>query len=115
LAISEDWRSEYRRRRYLGRVKDEEVRARLRYLMENLTTLEPNGKKGVLPADSSLWRAFTETHEETLLRGHLNLDGFLNDAAIPTPTYPSSSLVTAAYRRRRDKREGQFVVFKGSR
>jgi hypothetical protein len=83
--------------------------------MENLATLEPNGKTGVLPADSSLWRAFTETHEETLLRGHLNLDGFLDGAAIPTPTYPSSSPVTAAYPRRRDKREGQFCKFGESR
>ena len=103
LPISEAWRNEYRRLRYLGHVKNEELRARLRYLMENLATLESNGKTGVLPANSEMWRLFTETHEEAVLRRDLNLDGFLAGVAIPTPTYPSTAPVTAAYLRRNNK------------
>jgi hypothetical protein len=92
---SEAWRNEYRRRRYLRRFRVGELRSRLIYLAESLTTLEPDGQLGVLGPDAPLWQAFVETCEEVALRGE-SIDEFLKGAKIPIPIFPSILPASAA-------------------
>jgi hypothetical protein len=107
---SEVWRKEYRSRRYLQSLRVGELRSRLAYLAENLTTVEPDGKLGVLGTDVPLWQALVEACEEVALRRE-SVEEFLKAAKMPTPTFPSVARVSAAYARRRDGREGQFCKF----
>jgi hypothetical protein len=108
------WEYEYRNRRYLADITAQELIERTRYLVENLVTVTPEGKIGVLQATKigdSLWKAFTQTWLEIKLRGNVDLTNFLKDSAVPKPRYPEGSPGRRAYQQRRDRRVGQFFKF----
>jgi hypothetical protein len=109
-SISEAWRTEYRGFRSLDHIAGHLLRDRLTYLAENLITIEADGKEGVLPINASLWKTFVGTHEEALLRG-LNISAVLDRAAIPEAEGPVGAALSAAYGRRKNKRDGQFFKF----
>jgi len=73
VKLHEYWRWEYSQDRYLSSLSPAEVSYRLRYLIENLTTLATNGKIGLrnirTEPGRSLMRKFTHAHQELVLRG----------------------------------------------
>lgn len=91
MALHKWWRRQYESDRFLEHQPDNVVLERFRYLLENLTTLTPEGKIGVDGFDgdgSSLWIAFTQTHQEMMLRGIEPPPGFLANAKTANPTFP---------------------------
>jgi len=94
------WRLSYERNRYLQHQPNDVLFERLRYLIENITTLTPDGRVGVDgfdPLAEGLWVAFTHTQYEMDMRGLTPPDGFLKEARIAQPTFPSPAPGGSAY------------------
>lgn len=81
------WIQDYRQNRYMKYLSIEQLNDRLRYLIENLTTLELNGKIGMRNIAVRPWHQliikFTHTCEELKLRGGMPQSNFLADSAVP--------------------------------
>lgn len=87
LKLHEQWRHEYNQDRYLSHLSDIVLSGRLRYFVENLTTLELNGKIGLKdirnnPAQT-LMRKFTHAYQELVLRKRQPELQFLKGSSIP--------------------------------
>lgn len=69
----EYWILDYRKNRYMEHLSMDLLVDRLRYLIENLTTLEVNGKIGMGNISIEPWKElivkFTHTQEELKIRG----------------------------------------------
>lgn len=87
MKLHEYWRHEYNQDRYLSHLSNVDLSERVRYLMENLTTLELNGKIGLRNIKNepghTLMRKFTHSHQELVLRNREPEPMFLKDASIP--------------------------------
>lgn len=87
VKLHEFWRHEYDQDRYLSHLSNVELSGRIRYLMENLTTLETNGKIGLkniqIEPARTLMRKFTHSHQELTLRNREPEPMFLKGASIP--------------------------------
>lgn len=90
----EYWIADYRHNRYMKHLSIEQLSDRLRYLMENLTTLEVNGKIGMGNVAINPWNEliikFTHVQEELNIRGELPKEQFLSGSAIPNPMLEAS-------------------------
>ncbi|EIB6494438.1 TPA: hypothetical protein ACHCBX_003361 [Vibrio parahaemolyticus] len=80
---------DYRKSRYLEHISQELLVDRLRYLIENLVTLELNGKIGMGDVRREPWKnlivKFTHVQDELSLRGESLPANFLSGCAIPKP------------------------------
>ena len=87
MKLHESWIHEYNQDRYLSHLTNIDLSKRVRYLMENLTTLELNGKIGVKNIQkepgNSLIRKFSHSHQELVLRNREPEPMFLKGASIP--------------------------------
>ena len=87
MKLHEFWRHEYNQDRYLSHLSNIDLSARVRYLMENLTSLELNGKIGLKDIQKeparTLMRKFTHSHQELVLRNRDPEPMFLKGASIP--------------------------------
>lgn len=87
MKLHEFWRHEYNQDRYLSHLSNVELSGRVRYLMENLVTLEINGKIGLKNIQNeparTLMRKFTHSHQELVLRNREPEPMFLKGASIP--------------------------------
>ncbi len=67
---------------------------RLRYLIENLSTLETNGKIGMGNVSIDPWKeliiSFTHVQEELKIRGESPPNNFLDGCAVPSPMVEAS-------------------------
>ena len=95
MTLNEFWRAEYRRSGYLSHLSDEQLDDRTKYLMENLTTLESNGKIGLRDISKEpgreLMRAFTHILEEFNVRKTSPQNSFLKNASVPKPNIKQAS------------------------
>lgn len=85
------WRLQYRRRRYLEHVTDEDLAQRMRDITCNLTELTIEGKIGLRPLEDTgaKWiEAFTHVLEEYSLRNAGIPSGLMKGAVLPRPTWP---------------------------
>ena len=101
MTLNEFWRDEYRRGGYLSHLSNDQLNDRTKYLIENLTTLEANGKIGLrdisIEPGRELMRAFTHVLEEFNVRKTTPKSGFLNNSSVPKPnTEQASKLVKIA-------------------
>src|ERR1700680_1275335 len=85
------WRLMYRQTRYLEHAPHIDLANRARDIIGNLTTLEYNGKIGLVQIkDGVYWmELFTHVLEELVLRKAGFPSGFMKGAAVPKPTFPS--------------------------
>ena len=87
MKLHEYWRHEYNQDRYLSHLSRVDLSGRVRYLMENLTTLELNGKIGLRDIQKeparTLMKKFTHSHQELVLRKIEPEAQFLKGASIP--------------------------------
>jgi hypothetical protein len=87
VQLHETWRYEYDRDSYLSHLSHSELCARARYLIENLTTLELNGKIGLRNVSKepghTLMRKFIHAHQELVRRKKDFEPMFLKGASIP--------------------------------
>lgn len=95
---------EYRERRYLKDVSDEEILQRARDLIQNLATLTPAGKLGVTSpkggrSNLMMWRLFTHILEESQIRTGdprgLFMKYGMKDWTGPKATFPYSPVSPA--------------------
>lgn len=90
----EHWISEYRKNRYMKHLSTEQLSDRLRYLIENLATLEANGKIGIGNISVKPWNEliikFTHVQEELNMRSELPKHQFLDGSAVPKPMLEAS-------------------------
>jgi len=94
MKLYELWNHQYRQNRYLKDATDNEIDQRIKYLIENLTTLELNGKIGLSsPSGDShfLMESFSHANEELRIRNRKPAQNFLKDSAIPTPQTDKSA------------------------
>jgi hypothetical protein len=84
ISNQEMWRRAYAQRPYLQFSSEQEIAARLRYLMENMTTLLPDGKVGMPPPEphgKMLWSyIFQNVLDEYARRNIKPPKDFLKDA-----------------------------------
>ncbi|MFY9845533.1 MAG: hypothetical protein ACLP0H_10020 [Terriglobales bacterium] len=88
----EFWRISYRRNRYLEHAAEEDLMNRARDIISNITELTYDGKIGMIsPTEGgAFWiELFTHVLEELVLRGSGFKDGFLKNATVPKPTFPT--------------------------
>lgn len=87
MKLYEFWRNEYIRDSYLTHLSDKDLSIRARYLIENITTLELNGKIGLRDISrepgSTLMRKFTHVVQEFESRNEWFEYQFLKGASIP--------------------------------
>lgn len=95
------WRLKYRKRRYLEHVTRDDLSSLARDIVCNLTTLERNGKIGLLnPEAGDGWmELFTHVLEEYSLRRQYFPPGFMTAAPIAKPTWPESPAACAVLER----------------
>lgn len=112
----EFWRMQYRRRRYLEHLSNEELEQRTKDVFCNLTVLSDKGQISFHPIneEGEYWMImWTHLLEEFTLRhgpypaGFSN--GFIKDAQIVKPTYPEIPKAVEAIKGR-DLRSGTFLV-----
>jgi hypothetical protein len=118
ISNQEMWRRAYAQRPYLQFSSEQEIAARLRYLMENITTLLPDGKVGVLPPEphGKMWiELFQNVLDEYARRSIQPPKGFLKDAHIPRPTYPTPPAAVKALEGISRPPEGTYLVKYGKR
>ena len=116
LARHEVWRLQYRQRPYLRSASDDALVQRLKDVMNNLSTLTPEGKIGVLPIgpDGVRWmRLFTDVHEEYVSRKALL--PLLSDMPFPKPTAPSLPKSVLALKDVETPGPGQALIKLGKR
>jgi hypothetical protein len=84
------WRLMYRNERYLEHASPTDLASRARDIVCNVTTLEYNGKIGLVEVkDGFYWmELFTHVLEEFALRKSDFPDRFMKNAAVPTPSFP---------------------------
>lgn len=102
MTRQEMWRQKYRLRPYLQHCKEEEVAERLRYVIENMTTLTSDRKVAPLapePHGKYWFELFEHVQEEYRRRGDGAPEGFLKDAQVPHPADPISSAAIRAVQR----------------
>jgi hypothetical protein len=112
------WQQGYRTRPYLQHSSEQEVAARLRYVLENITTLLPDGKVGVLspePYGKDWYPLFEHVQEEYRRRGTTPPGGFLKDAKVANPTFPVADAAISAIRSVSLTAEGTYLVKLGKR
>lgn len=94
MKLYEYWILQYHQNRYMKYLSTEQVNDRLRYLVENLTTLETNGKIGIRNIRISPWTElmikFTHTVEEINIRNELPKEQLLFNSAVPKPMLEAS-------------------------
>ena len=94
MKLYENWILQYHQNRYMKYLSTEQINDRLRYLVENLSTLETNGKIGIRDIRVSPWTElmikFTHTMEEMKIRNELPKEQFLFKSAIPKPMLEAS-------------------------
>ncbi|ELU49353.1 hypothetical protein B878_23813 [Vibrio campbellii CAIM 519 = NBRC 15631 = ATCC 25920] len=99
---SEFWVREYRTNRYMEHLSIELLSDRLRYLIENLTTLETNGKVGLGNVSIEPWKSlivkFTHAQEEFNLRRLSPPTDFLKGCAVPNAMVDKSQRLTDIHR-----------------
>ena len=87
MNLNQYWRLEYEKDTYMRHMSDSEVSARARYLIENIVTLEQNGKIGLRSMESpvgfELMRKFTHVLQELQLRKGQFEKQFMAHATIP--------------------------------
>jgi hypothetical protein len=114
MTRQEMWPQAYRHRPYLQHSTDAEVAERLRYIIENVTTLLPNEKIGMLPPepDGKHWYELLEhVQEEYRRRGVAQPpEGFLKDARVPDPTSPMAAAAIKAVSGISVPAEGAYLV-----
>jgi hypothetical protein len=99
ITRQEMWRRRYLSRPYLNDATDDQIADRLRYIIENSTTLTPNGQIGFLPPEphGKYWLESTaHVMEAYRLRGGEPPANFLKDAMVPRPTHPSPPAIAKA-------------------
>lgn len=92
MTVSDQWRDEYRRDRYMEHVSADEIEQRVRDIFTNILVLAENGKLSLraIEKGTGFWmRLFTHILEEFALRGQWVRDGFLKDTPIPRSTWPA--------------------------
>ena len=91
----EYWILQYHQNRYMKYFSTEQINDRLRYLVENLTTLETNGKIGIRDIRISPWTElmikFTHTVEEMKIRNERPKELLLFNSAVPKPMLEASN------------------------
>jgi hypothetical protein len=118
MTQQEMWRQKYRLRPYLAHSSEQDVAARLRYLIENVTMLQADGKTGFLPLepDGKHWYELIEHVQEEYGRRKANPpDGFLKGALVPNPTTPIARAAIRAIRSTSVPPEGTYLVKLGKR
>lgn len=111
---SEAWEQQYVRSPYLERLSLAALAERLRWLVENIATLNECGQLGaVFPqADGErLWIAFTHTMMEFRARGKNPPDGFLTGAQVPRSSHPRKPAEALAYEARTRAEPGELFKF----
>lgn len=87
MKIYQAWQSDYENNRYLSHLSLTELTDRLKYLIENISTLGLDGKFGCVSNAEKLgrnwWIKFTHTQHEFDLRGLKPLNNFLAESTIP--------------------------------
>lgn len=104
MEVQEFWSMEYRNRRYLEHLGEEDLAQRAKDIISNYTTLTAQGRISLHPIDEGgeLWiRLFTHVIEEYRLRNKWFPPGFMKDAPIPKPTWPQVPKAVEAIRGRR--------------
>ncbi|EIZ1315166.1 hypothetical protein MOU92_001876 [Vibrio parahaemolyticus] len=108
MRLYEYWILDYRKNRYMEHLSLELLVDRLRYLIENLTTLETNGKIGMGNILIDPWKEliikFTHVQEEMNIRGELPPNNFLNGCAVPTPMLEASERLIEIHRMALEKK-----------
>ena len=89
MNLTHTWQKEYDQRPYLSHLTQQQLDERAKYLIEDLTTLEANGKIGARDASRDpgrwLWRLFTQTCQELSNRGSSFTKNFMSGAKVPKP------------------------------
>lgn len=87
MNLNTHWRKEYSKNRYLKHLSQKQLDERGKYLIENITTLEPNGKIGARPVNSvvgyKLWMLFTHSLQELVHRNSFFSEMFLLESYLP--------------------------------
>lgn len=112
----EVWRLQYRQRPYLRDASDDALAQRLKDVMNNLSTLTPEGKIGVLPVgtDGIRWMTlFTHVHEEYVSRGSFSPN--LADVTFPKPTAPNLPKSILSLRKVEIPKPGKALIKLGKR
>jgi len=105
-------------RRYLEHSSEQELAQRLRYIIENMSTLLPDGKIGVLPPEphgKNWYELFEHALEEYRKRKINPPGGFLQEAHVPNPTHPVAEAAIRAVRGISVPSEGNYLVKFGER
>jgi hypothetical protein len=108
------WRKEYRRRRYLEYLNDEDLAQRLRDIAGNYLILSDNGQMSFqnIEASGKLWiRLFTHVDEEYKLRNKEFPPGLFKGAMIPKPTWPDTPKAARAIGGRKLIQETYLVKY----
>lgn len=112
------WIEGYRLRPYLQHSSEQEIAERLRYIIENMTTMTPSGKITALPPEprGKFWyELFEHALEEYRRRGIEPPPGFLKGAQVPNPAQPVSSAALKAVSEARLAPDGTSLVKLGRR
>ena len=116
LARHERWRLQYRQKPYLTEASEAALAQRLKDVMNNMTTLTPEGKIGLLPIrpDGVRWMIlFTHVLEEYESRG-----GILpipSDTPFPQATAPDLPQAVVALKKLKMPKPGQTLIKLGKR
>jgi hypothetical protein len=92
MIVSDTWREEYRRDRYLEHTNQEEIEQRTRDIFTNVLILDEGGKLTLarMEKGTGFWmRLFTHILEECALRHGGFRMGFLKGTPIPVATWPA--------------------------
>jgi len=94
MSLNEFWRREYDNDSYMSHLSTEQLSGRAKYLIENITTLEANGKIGIRNVQtglgSKLMRLFTHVLQELGNRSESFVNNFMFGAAVPKPSIENS-------------------------
>jgi hypothetical protein len=118
MTRQETWRQRYRQRPYLKHSTEQAVAERLRYTIENMTTLTQDGKTTLLPPEPNgkYWYELLEhVQEEYRSRGNGPPEGFLRGALVPRGDKPVSAAAIKAVQKTPPLREETDVVKFGMR
>jgi hypothetical protein len=99
MTLHEFWRAEYRKKRYLEHVGQDDLEQRVRDIFTNMLELTPEGKLGFPPVDrgSRYWiKVWTDVLEELVLRNGYFRPGFLKGAPVPRGCWPNVPRAYAA-------------------
>lgn len=92
MKLHEHWRAEYRKKRYMEHINQDELEQRVRDIFTNITVLTPEGKIGLPPIEKGggYWmQIWTDVLEELVIRGGGFREGFLKNTPMPNPSWPN--------------------------